>query len=139
MITYYLNIHHSKVQLRVSKKSNTRNFSCLFPSSHDSLQLVSLFSKSLNKTIKYFIWGRWLNLTLRLPYYMSFRSSLQSHPLWQKNNIKLLSSCNLILSYRKWGKDAYARWTRTLHWLRYWTLWISKRRKVEIVELHRLG
>ena len=45
-------------------------------------KLISFFSKSYNKLSKDFIQSLRLNLTLGLSYLQSFRSSLQSHPLW---------------------------------------------------------
>ena len=45
-------------------------------------KLLSFFSKSLNKPLKDYIQDRRLNLNLGLSYLKSFKSSLQSLPLW---------------------------------------------------------
>ena len=43
---------------------------------------VLFFAKSFNKPLKYYILGSSLNLNLESSYFKSFRSSLQSHPMW---------------------------------------------------------
>ena len=51
-----------------------------------------LFVWSLNKPWKYYIQGRRLNLTWKSSNFMSFKSSLQSHPLW----VTLYMRCKLL-------------------------------------------
>ena len=81
---------------------NSLFFSCIHGSMQ--LQLISFFAKLLNKLYKDHNQGKRLNLHLGLLNYMSFRSSLQSHPLWVTLYIYLSGAQYMILELASTAK-----------------------------------
>ena len=83
-----------------------RNLYCLFPCEFTiacNCKLVAFFAKSSNTPLNKYIQGRRLNLTLESSYLMSFRSSLQSHPLWDS----LTNSPRTLINKNMWVPILY--------------------------------
>ena len=62
------------------RDDSTQFIQRLFPYIYNSLQLITLFDKSLNKPFKAFLQDRRFNSTKKSSYFES--SSLQSNPVW---------------------------------------------------------
>ena len=74
-----------------TSETNVRKLYYLFP------YLLISFSNKKNNPLENYIYGRIHNLALGSSHFKSFRSSLQSHPLWVTLYIKIVISVCLYL------------------------------------------